>query len=291
MAAQGPSGTLTARERMHQSEQWAVIEAHLPNPKTASAQELETQADILRARRFPEDAVDYYKYAIARGGNQAALLNKLGLTELEMRHVDLARAYFQRVVKVNAKNPDAWNNLGAVEYMDGHSGDAISDYKHAVKLRRRDPIFHANLGTAYFELKDYKSGRREIAAALKLDPRVFDNDGGGGGVSAHVLSFEDRARFAFEMAKLYARSGAEDQMLHSLGMACEAGLDIQREMLKDPVLAAFENDPRVVVIVHNAQLLRAGKSTVVGEVPALAVTQPDGGVGLAGDKTGHPESR
>jgi hypothetical protein len=56
-----------------------------------------------------------------------------------------------------------------------------------------------------------------------------------------------------------ARSGLEDQMLHSLAMASEAGMDVQREMRKDPALAKFEMDPRVVVLVHNAQELRAGR--------------------------------
>jgi tetratricopeptide (TPR) repeat protein len=69
---------------------------------------------ILRARRFLEDARDYYKYALARGGNSASLTNKLGLTELEMRNVQLARAYFQRAVKMSKRDPEAWNNLGGL---------------------------------------------------------------------------------------------------------------------------------------------------------------------------------
>jgi len=250
----------TVRERLHRSEQWLAIEKHLPDPATATPQALELQGDILRARRFPEDAMDYYKYALARGGNVPALLNKLGLTELEMRNVQLARAYFERVVKMSKKNADAWNNLGAVEYMDGSSDNAVSDYKKAVKLDRRDAIFHANLATAYFERKDYAGARREIAAAMKLDPAVFEHSIGNGGVTAHVLSAQDRARFSFEMAKLYARNGLEDEMLHSLAMASEAGMDVQHEMRRDPALAPFELDPRVVVLVHNAEALRASRA-------------------------------
>jgi hypothetical protein len=59
------------------------------------------------------------------------------------------------------------------------------------------------------------------------------------------------------MAKLYAQSGLEEQMLHCLSVASEAGMDVQREMLRDPVLAKYELDPRVVVLVHNADMLRA----------------------------------
>src|SRR4051812_33702726 len=74
-----------ARARMHDSDQWREVERHLPDPNTATPQILEQQADVLRARRFPEDALDYYHYALARGGNPVVLTNKMGLTHLEMK--------------------------------------------------------------------------------------------------------------------------------------------------------------------------------------------------------------
>jgi tetratricopeptide (TPR) repeat protein len=280
-ATQTATQTVTSigsvRDRLHDSDQWRAVEAHLPDPKTAGPKELENQADILRARRFPEDALDYYRYALDRGGRPAPLLNKMGLTELEMRNVVLARGYFTRAVKLNKKDAEGWNNLGAVEYLDGASASAVSDYKKALKLNRREAVFHANLATAYFEQKDFKGARREIAAAMKLDPEVFERKLGGGGVAAHLLSSDDRARFSFEMAKLYARNGLEDDMLHSLAMASEAGMDVQREMRKDATLARFELDPRVVVLVHNAQALRAGRNgtaSAAAGAGALPETRP-----------------
>jgi len=261
MVAQLSDATETPRERMHHSEQWALIAKHLPDPASATPQELELEADILRARRFPEDALDYYKYAMARGGDQAKLLNKLGITELEMRNIELGRAYFHRAVALNKKDADAWNNLGAVEFVDGRAQDAISDYKRAVKLKKKDAVFHANLGSAYFEEKDYGVARKEMATALRLDPLVFTRDGSGAGVEAHVLSSGDRARFSFEMARLFALNKDPDQMLYWLAKASDAGIDIQREMHKDAALAPFEKDPRVVVLVKNAEALRAGRNT------------------------------
>lgn len=258
--------------RMHDSEQWKVLVGHLPDPRTASPQTLEIQADILRARRFPEDAMDYYNYALARGGDPAHLLNKLGLTELELRNTGIARAYFQRSVKLNKKNAEAWNNLGAAEYLQGSSGSAISDYKKAVKLDKKEGVFHANLATAYFEKKDYDSARSEIALALKLDPEVFERRGVDAGISAHVLSSQDRARFSYEMAKMYARAGMEEAMLHSLAMASEAGMDVRHEMREDPVLAKLVSDPRVIVLVRNAQALRASRAS--GAAPVLPGSKP-----------------
>jgi Flp pilus assembly protein TadD len=248
--------------RLHETEQWRIIQPHLPDPATATPQELEQEADILRARRFPEDAMDYYKYALARGGDRLSLLNKLGLTQLELRNIELARACFIQAVKLGPKSAQAWNNLGAVEYLDRGTSTAITDYKHAIKLDKQQAVFHANLAMVYFETKNFRGARKEMATALKLEPGIFDIDQGMGGVQAHVLSSQDRARFSFEMAKLYAQSEDEEKMLHSLAMASEAGMDIQHEMSRDTQLAKFENDPRVVVLVHNALMLKTGRIPV-----------------------------
>ena len=255
---QSPAPDDSALDREHKMEQWSELQRHFPDRHTASAQELEQEADILRARRFPEDALQFYRDALDRGGNTPSLLNKIGLTELEMHNFVLARSYFQRVVKLDKKNSEAWNNLGAVEFVDGELQQSISHYKRAIKGKKHEAVFHANLATAYVGVRNYKAARREMNAAIKLDPDIFERRPGLGGVAAHVLSADDKARLAFEMARLYAEAGREEPMLHSLAEASEAGIDIQREMRRDPALAPYAEDPRVIVLVHNAQLLRAG---------------------------------
>jgi len=269
--AQGP---VVGQDRGHDTPQWRQIEGHLPNPATSSADVLEQQADILRARRYPADALDYYKYAMARGGSAPKLTNKMGLTELEMHNVELARAYFQRSLKLNRKDADAWNNLGAVEYLDRGAVAAVTDYKRAIKLNKHQAVFHANLATADFESKDYTGARREMGQALELDPSIFDKEISTGGVAAHVLTSEDRARMSFEMARMYAHNGQQDQMLHSLSQAAEAGMDVQREMVHDLVLAKYEMDPRVVLLVHNAQMLRTGHVPTVSASSAGDADSP-----------------
>ncbi len=111
---QQPAPLTSADERaaLHNGPDWALIAPHLPDPKTASAADLEMTGDVLRARRFPEDALDYYGYALQRGGDVSTLLNKMGIVRLELRQVDLARAMFLRTVCAHKKDATAWNNLG-----------------------------------------------------------------------------------------------------------------------------------------------------------------------------------
>lgn len=247
------------RARLHDSDQWRDIERHLPDPATATPKVLEQQADILRARRFPEDALDFYRDALARGGDANTLTNKIGLTQLEMKNYQLAEACFSHAVKLNKKNSEAWNNLGAAQFIGGTAPRAISSYKHAIKLDKHEAVYHANLATAYFETKNFGGARKELATAMKLDPGIFNRKEGAGGLEAHVLSTEDRARFSYEMAKLYAENGLEEQMLHSLAMAGEAGMDLQKELRKDPVLGKYLTDPRVVILIQNAEAIRTGR--------------------------------
>ena len=164
----------------------------------------------------------------------AELLNKLGLAELEMGNIQLARAYFQRAVKMNRKDADAWNNLGASEYLDGKAVDALSDYKRAVKLDRHKAVFHANLANAYFDAKDYHGARREIAAALELDPKVFDRQRHRrrGGACALVQGpwrgSPSRWRRCMRAATWRSRCCTRWRM------AAEAGMDVQIEMQQRP---------------------------------------------------------
>lgn len=263
----------SARAAAHASPDWQLVEPHLPDPKTASAAALETEADVLRARRFPEDALDFYGYAIERGGDIPMLLNKIGVTELEIGNGEIARAFFERVVRMRKNDPQAWNNLGAVDFLDKRYLDATRCYKRAVKLNKRSAVSHSNLGLAYVELKDYDAARRELATALQLDPGIFQHSSGSG-VSLHMLSTGDRAAFALEMAKVYARSGNEAEMIHSLETAAESGMDVQFEMARDHDLAPFVHDPRVTRMVETAKALRDNKKSKTVVAAALPAANP-----------------
>ena len=267
-------GSLTPERQLeleHADPQWAAIQAHLPDPATASAQTLEMSGDILRARRFPEDALNYYMYAIRSGGSEATLLNKMGIVELELWHTTRARAYFERVIKLKKKDPEGWNNLGATEYVEGRDRSAIYDYSRAIKLNKRVASYHSNLGTLYMEKQDFGSARKQFQIALKLDPSIFEHHGSMG-VTARMLSTDDRARFCYEMARVYAEGSDPADMLHYLQMATEGGFNILGAMEHDSVLERYRKDPRVLLLVSNARAIRsnhASVQSVSGELPPL----------------------
>lgn len=259
LAAQTSTPEDVARQQRHNDPIWEQLSRHMPDPATATSEQLESEGDLLRARRFPEDAIDMYRAAIQRGDHSADLINKIGLTELELRNIALSEQYFRQAVKLDRHSPQSWNNLAAAEYLEHNYSAAINDYKRAIKLDKKSAVYHVNLSTAYFELKDYRNSRKQSALAMRMDPHVYEHSNGIG-ITAHVLSVQDKARFDYEMAKLYAQQKNEEMMLHSLARASEGGFDILQAMTKDPDLAKYRTDPRVLELVVTANSLREQKT-------------------------------
>jgi tetratricopeptide (TPR) repeat protein len=256
------------RAALHRGPEWDTIAPHLPDPKLASPAQLETAADVLRARRFPEDALDYYGYAMARGGNVSNLLNKMGVVRLELRQTDLAHEMFQRTVHVQKHNAPAWNNLGVTEYSVKNFRAAISDYKRASKIDKTSAVYHSNLAMAYFESRDMESARREFAIALRIDPAIM-HGGDNGGITAHIVGSENYGELCVEMARLYAHQGRFTDAILWLGKSAESGYNVREAMRGDSALYPLLKNPEVQIMLTNADGLRSGRSIAAANAPSL----------------------
>jgi tetratricopeptide (TPR) repeat protein len=257
-----PSAPLTSnieRYALHESPDWALIAPHLPDPQTATAARLEMAGDILMARRFPEDALDYYGYAMARGGNVSVLLNKMGVVRLELRQPELAREMFLRTVRAQKKNAAAWNNLGVAEYQEKRYQNAAGDYQKASHLDRRSAVYHSNLAMVYFEMKNMEDAQRQFSIAVRLDPKIMDPAEGFGAV-AHVMGSADYAGLCFEMATMFAGQHRPAEMRRWLAKASEGGYDVHNGMQAEVAFRPYLKDLEVKQILINSDLLR--KKTV-----------------------------
>ncbi len=257
------------REVRHSQPEWLIVAPHLPDLATATPATLEVAGDVLRARRLPDDALDFYRAAIKRGGDEERLQNRVGITLLELHQAAAARMCFRRAVLLKKKDADGWNNLGASEYVMGNFTAAVQGYQRAVKLNKKRAVFHSNLGTAYFDLKDYESAQKQFDVALTLDRDIFQH-GGFGGVEAHVMSPADRGKFCFEMARLSAKHHDDAGVLQWLAQATETGYDVRYQMAGDKNFEPYVKDARVALLIKNAKAMRAGQVAVSSPVPALA---------------------
>jgi tetratricopeptide (TPR) repeat protein len=226
-----------------------------PPPSDATPAQLEITADELRAHNMVADALDYYGAAIKRGGNAVLLHNKMGIAELNSTQLDRAKKQFELCIKLQSDYADGYNNLGATWYAKSmprdprHSinqGDvkkAIKYYERAIELHEETASFHSNLGTAYFARKEYDKANNEYQRALQLDPDVFERRSKVG-IQALIMTHEDRAKFNFYLARLYAQQGSFDLALKCLRKALEDGFNRIDEVYTDVNFASLRKDPR-----------------------------------------------
>jgi tetratricopeptide (TPR) repeat protein len=214
-----------------------------PPAATASLQELEEKGDSLRAEKAYLDALDYYDAALKREPDNALLLNKIGITNLQLQRYKQARKDFERALKADGTMADARNNLAVVFYEMKNYGRAIKEYKKAILLQPGSASYYSNLGAAYFSKKEFENAVLAYGKALEIDPDVLERTSRAG-VTAQLPSPEDRAHYDYEVAKLYAKMGSSDRSLEYLRKAIEEGYKGIDGVYKEGEFAALRKDPR-----------------------------------------------
>ncbi len=220
-----------------------LVRAIDPPAPDATAAQLEAQGDSLRAEKLYLDALDYYHAALAKQPDSAHVLNKIGITDLMMRRDKEARKSFERAIHFDRTLADAYNNLGVVLYEDKKFNPAIKEYLKAIAHDDTSASFYSNLGAAYFSKKNFDAAVVAYQHALQLDPDVFMRTSRTG-VQAQLPSPEDRARYDYTVARLYAKMGLSDQSLEYLRKALEAGYKDMKDVYKDAEFTQLRKDPR-----------------------------------------------
>lgn len=240
------SSTATLAQVSH-SEQVQIapplVRAVEPPAQDATAADLELQGDKLREDKLYLDALDYYHAALGKKPHDASLWNKVGITELMMQRYKEARKSFERSIKSDREYANAYNNLGVVLYESKKYGAAIKQYEKAIAKDKTSASFFSNLGAAYFSKKEFDPAVAAYQHALEIDPDCFTRTSRSG-VQAQLPSPEDRARYNYTVAKLYAKMGLSDQSLEYLKKAMEAGYKDLKSLYKDADFAELRKNPR-----------------------------------------------
>jgi tetratricopeptide (TPR) repeat protein len=150
---------------------------------------------------------------------------------------------FEQAIKKDRNFADPCNNLGVVQYERRKYGAAIKLYEKAIKLSPDSASFYSNLGSAYFAKKQFEEATQAYMKALQLDPSVFERSSRTG-VAAQMSSPEDRARYDYVVAKLFAKIGDRDRSLEYLRKAMEDGYKHVGDAYTDPEFADLRKDAR-----------------------------------------------
>jgi tetratricopeptide (TPR) repeat protein len=214
------------------------LQADKPDEKTEVTPEL--RGDIFMARKQYREAIE----AFHEGSQKDPVLwNKTGIAYHQMLQLDSALKSYQQAVRLKKDYLEAINNIGTVYYARRSFRRSITYYRRALKLdpeASRSAAIYNNLGTALFARKQYKDAADALQTALSLDPDVFEHTSSYG-VMLEERSVQERAKYHYYVAKLYAKNGRNDLALQYLRKALEEGLKERKQLEKDPEFASLRD--------------------------------------------------
>jgi len=216
--------------------------------KAMTVLQLEQAGDVARAQKNYDLAIDYFQAALKKDRKNAAIYNKLGLAYLKNNELKAARVSFEKATKYNSKYAEAINNVGAVEYMWKRYGSAAKYFRKAVALDETHATYHVNLGAAWFSQKKIERAIAEYIRAMELDPDAFRQESKVG-IAAQIATPEERAQYAYALAKAYAKRGDVDGCLECLKKAKEQGYRNLANVYKDEEFSRMRDNPKLHEVV------------------------------------------
>jgi tetratricopeptide (TPR) repeat protein len=115
-------------------------------------------------------------------------------------------------------------------------------YRRSLRIAPDSASIYSNLGTAFFAEKKYKEAAEAYDRALQLDPEVFEHHSTYG-VLLQERTVDERAKFHYYLAKVYAKEGQKDRALLYIRKALEEGFTDRKKLMQDPEFAALRDLP------------------------------------------------
>lgn len=225
----------------------APVEPMPADMRSMTAAQLEEMGDQLRQAKDYLSAIDCYRAAVKKHAS-AEYYNRIAISELLLRRPVEAGKAARKAVRKDKHMAESWNNLAVSYYLRKQLKDAIRAYERAIALDPNSAPFHNNLAAAYMDSKQFDIGYAEYSKAFALDSNFFEH-ASQNGISARMSSPEDRAQFAFILAKLFAGNGDFDRALHFLRAAMEDGYPKIDDVYHDKEFAQLIKDERFLALM------------------------------------------
>jgi tetratricopeptide (TPR) repeat protein/serine/threonine protein kinase len=118
-----------------------------------------------------EEAIGYYRAAIALRPATSAGYHNLGLALYEKGRVNEAIAEYRTALELDQTNARAYDNLGNALGRNGHLDEYIAEHRKAIELNPESAAAHNNLGSALRKKGREDEAIVEYRKAIELDPK------------------------------------------------------------------------------------------------------------------------
>ncbi|HEV3332268.1 MAG TPA: tetratricopeptide repeat protein [Bryobacteraceae bacterium] len=199
----------------------------------------ENRGDIFMARKMYREAIETF---LEEPKKTAVIYNKVGIAYHQLpNQMDLAKKYYEMALKLNRNYGEALNNIGTVYYARKNFRRAITYYNRALKINESASVY-SNLGTAFFARKEYEKATEAYQKAFSMDPEVFERKSNFGTL-LQDRNVEERAKFHYYLAKMYAKAGRNELALQYVRKALEEGFKDKQKLNQDPEFEALRDTP------------------------------------------------
>jgi Flp pilus assembly protein TadD len=123
-----------------------------------------TSADLFMAILPTADTIQSQK------ANLANYQLQMGVRKLQDSHPDEAISYFKRALALDSSNVDAYNDLGNTYLQLKQNDNAIDTFKKLVAMKPFDTDAATNLGNAYAQANKWTDAAIQYKRAASLDP-------------------------------------------------------------------------------------------------------------------------
>jgi len=216
----------------------SLVDRTSPRPTPAATLTPEARGDIMMARKMYREAIETFQ---SEPHKTAVIYNKIGIAYHQLQQLDSAKKNYEQALKLKKDYAEALNNIGTVYYGKKSYRRAIGYYQRALRLSQSASIY-SNLGTAYFARKQYQKATDAYQEALNLDPEVFEHKSNYGTL-LEDRNVEERAKFHYYLARMYAKSGRNELALQYVRKALEEGFKDRNKFTQDPEFQALRDTP------------------------------------------------
>ena len=102
--------------------------------------------------------------------NILVLYEILGAVHMGMENAEKALFSYYKVLQLNPKHVDAFNNIGMMLFNQGKFDEAIDSYKNAIKFEPKFADAHYNIGNTFKKMGNLKKAVESYKRAISIEP-------------------------------------------------------------------------------------------------------------------------
>jgi tetratricopeptide (TPR) repeat protein len=118
-----------------------------------------------------EAAIDLLQRVVKLEPKHKDAWNDLGKAYMQLGQTDQAIAAFKKQIENNAYDPFAYNAMGLAYERQGKYDEAIAAFKKQIEINPLDPYAHGNLGRLYVGQKKFPEAVPELEKAVDIQPK------------------------------------------------------------------------------------------------------------------------